>query len=298
MGLKRTLFRIMIVQPMVSFVQILDWVLYRVGLADVMATKTELMHVFSNEVKPVPGSRFPFGFFVPSAMAYHRAKNALRKEPETIAWIDSFDPGAVFWDVGANVGVYSIYALLRHPDMEVVAFEPAVSNIYSLTRNIELNGVSDRFTLVPLPLTETTGIGMMSMSSEEVGGALNTFGVSYDWTGAQICSVALSYRTLGVCADDYVVLAQGRTPNYVKIDVDGIEHLVLSGMKAILASSALKAVLVEINEEFVEHKDRCLSILSHHGFECVKKRHDPVFMAAGVSNFIFERVPSTEVLAT
>src|SRR5215468_9399255 len=61
----------------------------------------------------------------PQALQYPR-EFAMR-EPETLAWIDSFETPCRFWDIGANIGVFSIYAGLR-PDVEVSAFEPAAAS--------------------------------------------------------------------------------------------------------------------------------------------------------------------------
>ena len=80
-------------------------------------------------------------FLCPSEMAVHRARTATTREPDTIAWIDGFEPGSVLWDIGANVGVYSLYAALAR-DVRVVAFEPAAANFFLLTRNIALNGLN------------------------------------------------------------------------------------------------------------------------------------------------------------
>jgi hypothetical protein len=52
-------------------------------------------------------------FYTPSQLLISRAESLLRKEEDTIQWIDGFETGAVFWDVGANVGVYSLYAARR-----------------------------------------------------------------------------------------------------------------------------------------------------------------------------------------
>jgi tRNA1(Val) A37 N6-methylase TrmN6 len=65
------------------------------------------------------------------------------KEPETIEWIDSFEKETVFWDIGANVGVYSLYAAL-HPSVKVLSFETAASNFYILNKNIEINNLANQ----------------------------------------------------------------------------------------------------------------------------------------------------------
>jgi hypothetical protein len=51
------------------------------------------------------------------------------KEVETLDWIDkAFQNDDTLFDIGANIGQYSIYAALRHPGIHVVAFEPEYSN--------------------------------------------------------------------------------------------------------------------------------------------------------------------------
>ena len=60
------------------------------------------------------------------------------KEPETIAWVNGFDGGA-FWDIGANIGVFSLWCAHRHPKMVIHAFEPMRANFLRLWENIFLN---------------------------------------------------------------------------------------------------------------------------------------------------------------
>lgn len=40
----------------------------------------------------------------------YRGKNFYTKEPETVAWINSFNKKNTFFDIGANIGIYSLYA--------------------------------------------------------------------------------------------------------------------------------------------------------------------------------------------
>lgn len=70
------------------------------------------------------------------------------KEPETLSWIDSFAAKDVLWDVGANVGLYSVYAGLR--GVIVYAFEPSVFNLEFLVRNIHANLVTDAVGVIPV----------------------------------------------------------------------------------------------------------------------------------------------------
>jgi len=79
----------------------------------------------------------PFKMRVETDMERYRYTTWDTKEPETIAWIDSFNPHDVFFDVGANVGVYSLYAASRYPWMEIAAFEPMGITFDSLQHNAE-----------------------------------------------------------------------------------------------------------------------------------------------------------------
>ena len=64
-----------------------------------------------------------------------------QKEPETLEWIDNFDSNGktIFWDIGANIGLYSIYAATKFDSLDIFAFEPSTSNLRVLSRNISLN---------------------------------------------------------------------------------------------------------------------------------------------------------------
>ena len=61
-------------------------------------------------------------------------KRLFKKEPETISWINNFYKFKInkkikFWDIGANIGVYSIYAGKKYKNIEIVSFEPSTSNL-------------------------------------------------------------------------------------------------------------------------------------------------------------------------
>src|SRR5437588_843342 len=63
-------------------------------------------------------------FFAPSRLLQDRASTVMTKEPDMIHWIDGFSNDAVLWDIGANVGVFSLYAGFRRR-CTVLAFEPS-----------------------------------------------------------------------------------------------------------------------------------------------------------------------------
>ena len=84
--------------------------------------------------------------FTPNHVVEGRVKTFFTKEPETLEWIDGFNSTRkiILWDIGANIGLYSIYAALKHSNCEIVSFEPSTSNLRTLSRNISINNLEDR----------------------------------------------------------------------------------------------------------------------------------------------------------
>ena len=158
-----------------------------------------------------------------------------------------FPEESIFWDIGANIGLYSIYAAKKNR-CRVFSFEPLVFNLEFLARNISLNSLTSLVCLVPVAVGDKTGIGLLHMSSTEWG-ALSTFDKTYGYDGKELDQV-FEYATLSVSLDDAVTKLGLPSPHYLKIDVDGIEHLILSGGLNVLRS--VRGVLIEISTEFQE----------------------------------------------
>lgn len=214
-------------------------------------------------------------FSTPSVLAAYRANSFADKEPETLKWIASFKKGGVFWDVGANVGIYSCYAAKLN-GARVFCFEPSVFNLELLARNINLNTLQDLISIIPIALANTNSLSAMNMSSTEWGGALSSFSSSYGQDGKEL-NVAFFYKTAGMRMDDLSEFYNLEPPNYLKIDVDGTEHLILEGGIKIL--NQVESVLIEVNHNFIEQKEKCDKILSASGLSLI--RSDPADLTGG-----------------
>jgi len=80
----------------------------------------------------------------------------------------------VLWDVGANVGIYTLYAAQR--EVTVCAFEPLAANYYVLNRNIQLNGLSGRICAYCLAFSGEARLGVLNTPVAVMGAALSHFG--------------------------------------------------------------------------------------------------------------------------
>jgi len=212
-------------------------------------------------------------FAVPNALNKYRADTFSTKEPETLEWIDSIPINSVFWDIGANVGLYSCYAAKRK-GCRVFAFEPSVFNLELLARNIFLNHLTEQITIVPLPLSETLAATTLNMTNTEWGGALSTFGQSFGHDG-EVMRKVFEVPTIGLSMVEAVTLLKIPHPDYIKMDVDGIEHLILKGGAPILRG--VKGVLIEINDKFTSQANDASLYLREAGFVLKEKRHADYF---------------------
>ena len=211
-------------------------------------------------------------FSAPNALSKFRYETFASKEPETLEWISQMPEGAVLWDVGANVGLYSVYAAKKRK-CKVFAFEPSVFNLELLARNIYLNDLSDSICIVPIALSERLGSSQMRMTTTEWGGALSTFGQEFGWDGVVIRPV-FKFQTIGLTMKDAVEKMAIPMPDYIKMDVDGLEHYILQGGSDVLRS--IKGILIEVNDDFIEQAEQCRQLLSEAGLKLREKRHSGI----------------------
>lgn len=215
-------------------------------------------------------------FAAPNPLCDWRARTFSTKEPETLEWIDSIPTGAVLWDIGANIGLYSVYAA-RSRGCRVWAFEPSVFNLELLARNIHANDLTDLICIVPVALSDRLGSSQMRMTTTEWGGALSTFGREFGWDGEAIRQV-FKFQTLGLSMEDAVQRLALPDPDFIKMDVDGLEHFILQGGAAVLQGA--KGVLIEVNDDFHAQAKQCQRLLNEAGLVLREKRHSEMIASS------------------
>jgi len=227
-------------------------------------------------------------FYTPNYICRYRANTFSTKEPETLEWIDRYVPeGAVLFDIGANVGLYSIYHAVTKKGL-VYCFEPSVFNLKLLVRNININKCNDQVKIISNPLTSSNMFADFNLQNVEEGGALSSFGVDYNQEGNKL-NIVTSYKTLGFSLD---YLVDNRIiediPAAIKIDVDGIENLILRGAVDVLSHPACRSILIEVDDNFVEMAEDVNKILTTCGFTLLEKRAN--IEAFGNQNFTYNQI--------
>ena len=92
------------------------------------------------------------------------------------------------------------------------------------------------------------------------GGALNSFGENFNYEGKKFKS-KMKYQIFGTTINYLIKSKILFIPDYIKIDVDGIEHLILKGSNLYLKNKKIKSLSIEINENFTEQYINVLKII-------------------------------------
>jgi len=204
-----------------------------------------------------------------NSITKYRAGSFNEKEPEMLDWLDAnLQSGDVLFDIGANVGIYSIYAAKRNPKSMVYAFEPEYSNLHQLKLNIIKNKLHNIVIPFPFAISDQTGISYLHIQDFTPGSALatesnsnlnKTFGKDVVWK-----------EGIGTVTLDYISDNLGVLPDLIKIDVDGNELKILNGGRNVFSNPKVRSVIIEMIEHLPNYL-RIKSYLSDQGFKLENK---------------------------
>lgn len=181
------------------------------------------------------------------------------------------------WDVGANIGYFSIYAAKK--GLRVLAFEPDQMSANIINKNIYLNNLSNKLLSIPVALNDETKISSFYMRQFLPANAYNTFDRANNQWGVKY-KPEFTQGAVGMRGDDIVFddsLSHFKNPDFIKIDVDGNEYKVLKGMEKILSNT--KYICIELGYKHPEY-ELVQKLLTRLGFIEInddkyfdKKRH-------------------------
>jgi len=197
-------------------------------------------------------------------------------------------PGDVLFDIGANIGLYSIYAASR--SARVVAFEPESQNYALINQNIFLNGMGDRIVCVAVALSDRQGLDYLYLSRFRAGESLHNFGAALDWQQRPF-TPSFQQGSISFSLDAFLEFQPEPFPTHIKIDVDGIEARVIRGAARTLRDARLKSLLVEFDGASADDV-AAVAEIERAGFRLLHRKRSPTFNVEKfpeLYNYIFER---------
>ena len=205
-----------------------------------------------------------------------RAQTFHTEEPATVAWLDRLGADDVYWDIGANVGLYAIYAA-KFRGCRTVAFEPESQNYALLVDNIVMNGVAGNCLPAMIAVADRSEVSRLRVRYVTKGGAFNMFQPAADaeavpasFQAAQNYEQHQGFDQLVFgCSVDELVRKHGLpAPTFIKLDVDGLEPDIVAGAMETIKSGSVRSILVELNTKSAA--DMAVpAILAQHGFRQV-----------------------------
>lgn len=185
----------------------------------------------------------PFKFDQSSDLGRWRAETFWDKEPETIAWVESFrelsQENLDFIDVGANLGIYSLFALNTGAYGRIIAIEPMPLNFKTLKQNVTLNGFEEQAILYNQPLYSWSLIANFEYNDVRVGSSGGQ--VIENLSGDEA-----NKETMVQCLTGDMVIQSNLVKScVVKLDVDGLELEILRGFENSFSTGVIQGVLVE-----------------------------------------------------
>ncbi|MGD0828419.1 MAG: FkbM family methyltransferase [Desulfobaccales bacterium] len=156
------------------------------------------------------------------------------------------DPGEVFWDVGANIGYFSLLAAAAVGARgEVAAFEPGAAALARLQENVSLNAdqidqKDQNIRIFNLAAADADGEAVLYRREGIADSSASLYTGAAGAAGGETCAT--------VALDRFLKKKGLRPPDFIKLDVEGAELAALQGAAAILADFQ-PLLLVEMEEK-------------------------------------------------
>lgn len=194
-------------------------------------------------------ARDEYAFRCTGHQEFVRVYTMLEREEGTVEWLRrELRPGDVLYDIGANIGAFTLYAASRLDDGLVYAFEPHLANAASLLRNVEINRRQTVVRVLSCPLSDEVAMVDFDYEDLRAGTAFSHVAASGGGEAQRSphCSELKLATTIDRLLEDDVI----RPADLVKIDIDGQELRVLKGMGGFLAGpNRPRAVQVEVSPQ-------------------------------------------------
>jgi FkbM family methyltransferase len=199
---------------------------------------------------------------------------------------------SVFLDIGANIGYFSILAAKLNPRCKTFAFEPSSGALHYLKQNVTSNHVSDQVTIVDKAVSDQAGkLEFFVVDNPKYPWIKHNLNGSNSLQNIHGKQKRIHYPVEVTTLEDVVDIHQLQSVDFMKIDVECTEHLVLrSSMNLIkkfrpVMVCEVYPVIMEDIQQILDELDGYLSYACYEGklFPVSKLKDSPI----NDNNFFF-----------
>jgi FkbM family methyltransferase len=190
-------------------------------------------------------AKMPFKMSLSDPISLWRAETFWFKEPETIEWLNFFGStenlhSIVLVDVGANIGIYTLYWCSLNRNLRAISIEPFEENYKLLVSNVDMNDFTDRVKFLKQPLSSQKNYGVYDISDKRPGSS------SFKFSPGDMQDLGNSKLIESLTLD--ILLNRVAGQKILKIDVDGNDFDILQGAEESLTNKDIVSILIESTE--------------------------------------------------
>lgn len=202
-------------------------------------------------------------FFIDDADGYKWIANYGMEKDIINRILRSLSSGDIYWDVGANIGLHTIFPAKKVNSGTVLAFEPHPSNSSRLKKNIDINDL-DNIDVMDVALSDADSSMELKLEDPDPGAGGNTLKSENRSGGLFQDSDTISVNCI---SGDGLIDAGHKIPETIKIDVEGAEMEVIKGMEGILSNDKCTNVFCEVHRHYSVSKEEYQNRMKQFGFD-------------------------------
>jgi len=203
---------------------------------------------------------------------YIQLQRSLSEQRALIQLLDNLRDDDVFYDIGANLGMYTVFASKVISKGQIVAFEPSKAAVRGLQRNLELNDADA--IIEQIALSNDSGIETLNVPDIHGSATIHSF------PGGNLTEQEIQTKV----GDKYIQTQALPTPTALKIDVEGHEGKVVRGLEKTFHHGNVRLLYCELHPsksgehtpEFIKSK---LEGLGYEVSEVEQDSHQPIIRA-------------------
>ena len=201
-----------------------------------------------------------------------RCDSYVNAEPYTLKWLETLTDDSILYDIGSNIGGFSFIATNLWPNMKIYSFEPNICNFYTQRLTTLINNYKNIYAL-NFALNNKNCFDKFLYSQGDLrAGSNGTFenelknemSKSY-YANPYKNGTSGTLGTYSVTLDHCIYNMGFPIPDYIKLDVDGNELLILQGAEKLLKEKKFKKLIIEIDNK-IESNKKIYEILKENNF--------------------------------